>query len=89
MWGAVIGGIIGTILPFLLWPILVGALSKTQSIWKLLVASIIGTLLGVAVFLLLGSAIGQDPSWFMIGVPAGFAVWGGTLGAFMIAWGKR
>jgi hypothetical protein len=87
--GAIIGGIIGMIIPFLLWPILVGALSKNQSIGKLIIAAIIAFILGIIVFLILASAIGQPPSWFATGGVFLFAVWGGTLGAAMVAWGKR
>lgn len=86
-----IGGIIGSIIPvvsILLWPILVGAFTKTQSVGKLLVGSIIGAILGAAVFFGMASAMGQDPSWFGAGVIVTFAVWGGACGAIMTAWAK-
>ena len=86
-----IGGIIGSIIPvvsILLWPILVGAFTRTQSIGKLLVGSIIGALLGGAVFFLMAQSMGQDPSWFGAGVILTFAVWGGACGAIMTAWAK-
>jgi len=86
-----IGGIIGSIIPvvsILLWPILVGAFTKTQSIGKLLVGSIIGAILGAVVFFGMASAMGQDPSWFGAGIILTFAVWGGACGAIMTAWAK-
>ncbi|MBX3015808.1 MAG: hypothetical protein KF832_30090 [Caldilineaceae bacterium] len=86
-----IGGIIGSIIPLLsvlLWPIFVGAFTRTQSIGKLLVGSIIGAILGAAVFFGMASALGQDPSWFGAGVILTFAVWGGACAAIMTAWAK-
>lgn len=86
-----IGGILGSIIPvvsILLWPILVGAFTKTQSVGKLLVGSIIGALLGAAVFFGMASVMGQDPTWFGPGVIFTFAVWGGACGAIMTGWAK-
>jgi len=85
-----IGGIIGSIpvLSIILWPILVGAFTRTQSIGKLFVGSIIGAILGAAVFFGMASAMGQDPSWFGAGVILTFAVWGGACGAIMTGWAK-
>ena len=85
-WKAVIGGIVGMILLFIGWPILVGALGKDQSIGKLFLGSLLGFVLGVAVFFLLQTFFGQNPyfvgtSWVML-----WAVWGGTCGAAMEAW---
>ena len=87
-----VGGIIGSIIPvvsILLWPILVGAFTKTQSVGKLLVGSIIGAMLGAAIFFGLASVMGQDPTWFGPGVIFTFAVWGGACGAVMTAWAKN
>ena len=90
-WKALVGGILGfilLILGFILWPILVGALDKTQSIGKLLVGSIIGIILGAVVFLIMASAMGQNPGWIGPGFALLWAVWGGTCGAVMAAWKK-
>jgi hypothetical protein len=88
-WGSVIGGILGSILPILGWPLLVGALTSTQSIGKLIGAALLGTILGWAVVLLIASPMGQDPNWVNFGYVIGSAVWGGTCGALMTAWAKR
>jgi hypothetical protein len=85
-WKAIIGGIVGMILLFIGWPILVGALSKDQSVGKLFLGSLLGIVLGVVVFLLLQTLFGQNPyfvgtSWVLLS-----AVWGGTCGAAMEAW---
>lgn len=88
----ILGGIIGFIVPvlsILLWPILVGALDRTQSIGSLLVGSLIGAVLAIAVFLLMGTFMGQDPTlWFAPAVVLLFSVWGGSCGAAMAAWAK-
>lgn len=90
-WKPLIGGLLGfilLILGWILWPILVGAMTKGQSIGKLFVASLVGIILGVVVFLITGSAIGQDPSWVTTGFTLLWAVWGATVGAAMAAWGE-
>ena len=85
-WKALIGGIVGFILIFIGWPILVGLLSKEQSIGRLLLGSILGFILGVIVLLLLGTFIGQNPYWIGTGWTFLWAFWGGTCGAAMEAW---
>lgn len=90
-WKSLIGGILGfvlLILGFILWPILVGALTKGQSIGKLFVGSLIGFILGLAVLLIAASSLGQDPSWIGLGFVLLWSVWGGTAGAIMTAWGE-
>lgn len=84
-WKSILGGIIGSIpvLGLILWPILTGALTRGQSIGRLFLWHLIGLVLGVAVFLILGTLMGQDPIWFYPGLTIGFAVWGGTVGAAM------
>jgi hypothetical protein len=91
-WKPIIGGILGMILVpifFVLWPVLVGALSKDQSIWRLLLGSIIGFVLFLIVFFVLGNLIGQDPAWVQWGAVAAFGVWGGACGTAMAAWRKE
>ncbi|MCB0064014.1 MAG: hypothetical protein KDE19_17950 [Caldilineaceae bacterium] len=85
-----IGGIIGGIpvLNIILWPLLVGILTRTQSIGKLFLGSLIGVIVALALFFALASTIGQDPSWFNLGFIFAYAVWGGICGAVMTAWAK-
>jgi uncharacterized membrane protein YgaE (UPF0421/DUF939 family) len=89
----IIGGIVGFIIPILsiiLWPILAGALDRTQSSGRLLVGCLLGSILGIAVFLIIASTPwGQDPTmWFAPAIVLALAVWGGTCGAAMAAWAK-
>ena len=84
--GFVAVGLPISILTAILWPIVVGAMSKNQSIWKLLLASIIGLILGYVVAFI---AAGQNPtSWPAIAAILFWAVWGGTVGAALSAWSK-
>lgn len=85
-----IGGIIGAIpvVSIVLWPILVGALTRTQSIGKLFLGSLIGVIVGLALFFALASTIGQDPSWFTLGFIAGLAVWAAISAGAMTSWAK-
>ncbi|MFN8495904.1 MAG: hypothetical protein U0350_50400 [Caldilineaceae bacterium] len=88
-WLALIGGLIGGIpvLDIILWPILVGALSRTQSIGKLFLINIIGLIIGIIVFLLLTKVLNtQDPAWLGPAIVLGAAFWGGACGALMTAW---
>lgn len=89
-WKSIIGGLIGGIpvISIILWPILVGALTRGQSIGKLFLGHIISIVLAVAVFLLLETAAGQNPTLFPLWVTLALSVWGGSATAFMIAWGK-
>ena len=85
-WKPLVGGFLGFILPVFGWPILVGLMSKEQSVGKLLLASILGAVLSICAFLVLASAIGQNPYWIGTGFAVAMAVWGGTVGAAMDAW---
>lgn len=90
-WKPLIGGFLSfilLILGWLLWPILVGAMTKGQSIGKLLIASLAGFILGMVVFLILGSLAGQDPAWVIWGFTLWCAVWGAAIGWAMVAWGE-
>lgn len=86
----IIGGIIGAIpvVSVILWPLLVGALTRTQSIGKLFLGMILGVIVALALFFALASTIGQDPSWFSLGFVFAYAVWGGICGAVMTSWAK-
>ncbi len=88
--GGMIGGIIGAIplVGIILWPILVGALTRSQSVGKLFLGNIIALIIGFAVFFAMASTMGQDPSWFSAGFILLFAVWAGACGAIMTAWAK-
>ena len=84
--GFVVVGLIVSILTAIIWPIVVGAMSPNHSIGKLLLASIIGLILGLIVYVV---AAGQDPtSWPGIAAVLFWAVWGGTVGAALSAWSK-
>ena len=84
--GFVVAGIPISIITVILWPIVVGAMSPNQTIWKLLVASLIGLILAWVVSFF---AAGQDPtSWPGIAAILFWAVWGGTVGAALSAWSK-
>lgn len=90
-WKPVIGGLLGfilLILGFLLWPILVGLMSKRHSVGKLFIASLIGIVLGVVVFLIAATVMGQDPAWVGLGFTLLWSVWGGSVGAAMVAWAE-
>ena len=84
--GFVVVGLIVSILTAIIWPIVVGAMSPNHSIGKLLLASIIGLILGLIVYVVVA---GQDPtSWPGIAAVLFWAVWGGTVGAALSAWSK-
>ncbi len=89
-WGGLIGGIIGSIplLGVLLWPILVGAFARSQSVGRLFLGSLIGIILATVVFALVATAMGDNPGWLAFGFTLLCAVWGGACGAFMVAWGR-
>lgn len=82
--GFVVTGLVISLLSAIIWPIVVGAMSPKQSIGKLLLASIIGLILGYIVAFI---AAGQNPtSWPGIAAILYWAVWGGTVGAALSAW---
>jgi hypothetical protein len=90
-WKPLIGGLLGfilLILGWILWPILVGVMTRGQSVGKLFVASLIGIILGIVVFLIAASAMGQNPSWIGAGFILLWSVWGGTVGTAMSSWGE-
>jgi len=84
--GYVVVGLPISIITVILWPIVVGAMSPNQSIWKLLLASIVGLILAWVVAFFVA---GQDPtSWPNLASILFWAVWGGTVGAALSAWSK-
>ena len=82
-----IGGLIGFILPILsqiiLWPLLVWVFNRSFAFSKLWLGSLLGFILGIAGFFAIGLFIGQDPSWVGFGWAMLWALWGGTVAAFM------
>lgn len=88
--GGMIGGIIGAIpvVSIILWPLLVGILTRSQSIGKLFLGNLLGLLIAIALFFALATTIGQDPSWLNTAFILTLAVWGGICGAIMVAWAK-
>ncbi|MCB0116585.1 MAG: hypothetical protein R2873_05010 [Caldilineaceae bacterium] len=72
------------ILSMIIWPIIVGAMTAGQSVGKLLLFSILGLILGLAVAFLVALWMGQDPTaWPGLAGIMFFSVWGGTVGAAM------
>jgi len=88
--GGIIGGIIGAIpvVSIILWPLLVGILTRSQSIGKLFLGNLIGLILAVALFFALASTTGQDPSWLNTAFILMLALWAGICGALMTTWAK-
>jgi hypothetical protein len=87
-WKAIVGGILGfilLILGWLLWPLLVGAMSRNQSIGSLYLGSITGFFVGVALFLLSVTILGQNPSSIMVSFILLWIGWGATCGYTMAA----
>jgi hypothetical protein len=90
-WRPLVGGFLSfilLILGWLLWPILVGAMTRGQSVGKLFIASLVGFILGVIVFLIAGTVAGQDPAWVTTGFTLLCAVWGAVVGWAMAAWSE-
>jgi hypothetical protein len=90
-WKPIVGGILSFILGplgWLIWPVLVGAMSKDQSIGKLFLATLLGIVIGIVLFLISVTAIGQNPYTIGTSFTLLCAGWGGTCGAAMTAWRK-
>lgn len=86
-WKSILGGVLGFILlplGFLLWPITTGLLTKGQSVGKLFLWSLLGFVAGAAVWLIIGTLFGQNPTWVGPGWVVGWAVWGALSGAAMV-----
>lgn len=76
-----------SILSMILWPIIVGALNQNQSIGKLLLASLVGLILGLIVVLaVVVPLFGQNAySWPGIAVVIIWAAWGILVGTALRA----
>ena len=88
--GFVVAGFPIAILTTILWPIVVGAMSANQSILRLLLASVIGLILGYIVILaIVLPLLGQNPTtWPAIAAILYWAVWGAAVGWALSAWSK-
>jgi hypothetical protein len=87
-WKAIVGGILGSIIPIvgqlLLWPLFVWLFDRRFSLGRLYLGSIIGIVLGLAVFLLIGTLMGDDPyTWVGLAWTLAASMWGGSTAAFM------
>ncbi|MBW7884174.1 MAG: hypothetical protein H3C34_16340 [Caldilineaceae bacterium] len=90
-WKALVGGLIGGIPilgPLILWPLFVWLFNRNFSLGQLWLGSLIGVVLGVVVFFIIGLMIGQDPAWVGTGGAIMMGVWGGACAAFMASSAK-
>jgi len=87
-WKTIIGGILGSIIPILgqllLWPLFVWLFNRSFSLGRLYLGSFIGILLGIAVFFLVATLMGEDPyTWVGLAWTLAASMWGGSTAAFM------
>ena len=87
-WKSLIGGLLGGIIPFLgqliLWPLFVWLFNRKFSFGRLFLGSLIGLVLGVVVFFVVGMLMGQDPYlWVGPAWALGVSMWGGAAAAAM------
>jgi hypothetical protein len=93
-WGTLIGGILGSIIPILgqllLWPLFVWLFNRRFSLGKLYLGSLIGIILGFAVFFLVATLMGQNPyAWLGLAWTLAASMWGGSAAAFMASGAKE
>jgi hypothetical protein len=87
-WGAIVGGILGSIIPILgqllLWPLLVWLFNRRFSLGRLYLGSLIGIVLAFVVFFAIGFLMGQDPyAWTGLAWTLAASAWGGSAAAGM------
>jgi biotin carboxyl carrier protein len=87
-WGAVVGGLLGGLLPLvgwlLFWPLLVWLFARRLALGWLYLGSGLGAALGVAIFLAIGFLFGQNPElWFVPAWVMAASMWGGATAALM------
>ncbi len=87
-WKAIIGGILGSIVPILgqllLWPLFVWLFDRRFSLGRLYLGSIVGMVLGFIAFFLIATLMGQNPYvWLGLAWTLAASMWGGATAAFM------
>jgi hypothetical protein len=87
-WKAIVGGIIGSIIPIIgqliLWPLFVWLFNRKFSFGMLFLGSLLGLILGFIVFFGIGFLMGQDPNqWVGLAWAVAWGFWGGSAAAFM------
>ncbi len=87
-WGAVVGGLLGGLLPLvgwlLFWPLLVWLFARRLRLGWLYLGSCLGVALGIAIFLAIGFLFGQNPElWFVPAWVMAASMWGGATAATM------
>ena len=89
-WKAIVGGILGSIIPIvgqlILWPLFVWLFDRKKfSFGWLFLGSLLGLVLGFAVFFAIGFLMGQNPYvWVGLAWALAAGMWGGSAAAFMV-----
>lgn len=87
-WGAIVGGILGSIVPvlsqLLLWPLFVWLFNRRYSLGRLYLGSLIGIILAFVVFFAVAFLMGQNPyAWLGLAWTLAASAWGGSAAAGM------
>ena len=87
-WGAIVGGILGSIVPvlsqLLLWPLFVWLFNRRYSLGRLYLGSLIGIILAFVVFFAVAFLMGQNPyAWLGLAWTLAASAWGGSTAAGM------